>query len=297
MAIQLVHTAPERSIAAPPASILVAEAHHRITNSLALIMNLVRLQASGIEDDDRPMDGDEVRLILQEFGGRVATVARFHCLLADAEPGAPIDLAAFLQDVAETVMSTVSSADQMELRFDCDIGCLLPPEMALPLGLIVGELTTNAVKYAHPTGVAGKIGVGCHRNSADMIVVEVADDGVGLPEGFDPETDGRLGFRLIRSLVDQIAANCSHASSELGLSFVLKIPAHPSTSRRYKEGWNFVPNNHYRCYFTDDDDRIRAVEQIACEGDADAVLKVEHLPAASIYRTAELWQGARLVGK
>jgi len=58
-----------------------------------------------------------------------------------------------------------------------------------------------------------------------------------------------------------------------------------------------VPNSHYRCYFTDDDDRIRAVEQIACEGDADAVLKVEHLPAASIYRTAELWQGARLVGK
>ena len=58
-----------------------------------------------------------------------------------------------------------------------------------------------------------------------------------------------------------------------------------------------MPNNHYRCYFTDENDRIKGVEQINCQDDAEAALKVEHLLASSSHETAELWQGPRLVGK
>jgi len=58
-----------------------------------------------------------------------------------------------------------------------------------------------------------------------------------------------------------------------------------------------MANNHYRCYFTDESDRIKGVEQIDCKDDAEAVLTAEHLLASSIYQTAELWQGARLVGR
>lgn len=58
-----------------------------------------------------------------------------------------------------------------------------------------------------------------------------------------------------------------------------------------------MANNPYRCYFTDENDRIKGVEQIECKDDAEAVLKTEHLLASSIHQTAELWQGARLVGR
>jgi len=58
-----------------------------------------------------------------------------------------------------------------------------------------------------------------------------------------------------------------------------------------------MPNNHYRCYFTNENDRIKGVEQIDCRDDAEAALKVEHLLASSSHETAELWQGPRLVGK
>ncbi len=58
-----------------------------------------------------------------------------------------------------------------------------------------------------------------------------------------------------------------------------------------------MSNNHYRCYFTDENDRIKAVEQLECEDDAAALMKAEQVLTLSAYRTAELWQGSRLVGK
>lgn len=58
-----------------------------------------------------------------------------------------------------------------------------------------------------------------------------------------------------------------------------------------------MPNSNYRCYFTDENDRIKGVEQINCQDDAEAALKVEHLLASSSHQSAELWQGPRLVGK
>jgi hypothetical protein len=58
-----------------------------------------------------------------------------------------------------------------------------------------------------------------------------------------------------------------------------------------------MANNQYRCYFIDQNDRIKGVEQIDCKDDAEAALKAEQLLTPSIYQTAELWQGARLVGR
>ena len=67
--------------------------------------------------------------------------------------------------IAEAVVSSLSVAGETELQFVSDPGCSLPPKEALSLGLIVGELVTNAVKYAHPTGVVGKVMVSCRRAS------------------------------------------------------------------------------------------------------------------------------------
>ena len=225
MPIQLVHPTTNKPIAASSAPGAASEGNHRIANSLALIASLVRLQASEIGQGARTIPAGEVRLILEGLGSRINTVARLHHLLTDGDQNAPVDLARYLRDVSEAAVSALSLAGQMELRFALEAGCAMPAPMARSVGLIVAELMINSVRYAHPSGVAGKIRVGCRTTPDGLAVVEVSDDGVGLPEGFDPATDGHLGLRLVRSFADQLAATCDFNSSPLGLSVTLRIPA------------------------------------------------------------------------
>jgi two-component sensor histidine kinase len=201
---------------------LIAEANHRIANNLAMIAGLARLQAGTIRDAGDNFTGQEVRLMLQEFGGRVDAVARLHRLLANPGQHA-IDLADYLRGVAEAVIVTMSCNGQADLRFEGEPGCSISSKRALSLGLIVGELVTNAAKYAHPTGIRGQITVGCRRDPDGRIVVEVSDDGVGLPDGLDPMESTHLGLRLVRSLAQQLGAEITFENDGLGLCVALSI--------------------------------------------------------------------------
>ena len=153
------------------------------------------------------------------------TVARLHRLLAGGQQQEPIEIADYLREIAEAVISSLSFVGTTELQFACDRGCVVSPARALSLGLILGELVTNAVKYAHPTGVAGTVRVKCRRRPDQTIVLEILDDGVGLPEGLDPMETGQLGFRLVRSLADQLRTTIEFHNDGLGLRFVLQMPA------------------------------------------------------------------------
>jgi two-component sensor histidine kinase len=102
--------------------------------------------------------------------------------------------------------------------------CTIPAQQALPIGFVVGELVTNAVKYAHPASVKGRIDLGCFRRPGGAILISIADDGVGLPERFDPEKDGGLGMRMVRMLSDQLNASLTFESTGIGLTVRLLIP-------------------------------------------------------------------------
>ena len=82
----------------------------------------------------------------------------------------------------------------------------------------------NAVKFAHPAGVAGELLIACNRHD-DLIVIEVTDDGVGLPEGFDPKVDGQFGLQLLRSLASQLKARLEFDNTGVGLCVRLSLPA------------------------------------------------------------------------
>ena len=81
-------------------------------------------------------------------------------------------------------------------------------QQLLPLTQIVAEALTNAIKYAHPAGQTGTIIVRCRRDAAGLRV-EVADDGVGLPRGFDPKADSGYGTRLLTGLARHLGATLS----------------------------------------------------------------------------------------
>ncbi len=196
----------------------------RTADNLSMVAGLVRDRAASLGDGSGAIDGDEVRTMLVGIGGRVDAVARLHRLLAESPAGAAVDLGEHLQDISATIVAALAGDGGIQLRYACDPHCVVPTERALSIGFIVVELVTNAVKYAHPTGVAGEIGVECQQGPDGAITVEVSDDGVGLPEGMDPTTADTLGLRLVRTLSAQLGARVEFQHSALGLSCVLRMP-------------------------------------------------------------------------
>jgi two-component sensor histidine kinase len=208
----------------------LSEAQHRIANNLALIAGYTRLQATRLNKAGQPLSAREVCIALEEVAARIETVGELHRLLS-AAPGqseADIDLGQFLAKLCASLMQTVSFAGDTAITHDDAGGCLVRPDQATPVALIVSELVTNALKYAHPAGVTGRIKVSCRPLGLGLgagLVVEVTDDGVGLSEDFDPLTDGGLGFRVVRGLARQLGATLNYESTGLGLTVRLTLAA------------------------------------------------------------------------
>jgi two-component sensor histidine kinase len=202
---------------------VVAEANHRIANHLAMIAGLMRSQGVRIFEKQQTMTGREVQLTLKEFAARLETVARVHRVLSQSDDGDPVDVDGYLRSIAERMLSSLSLAGEMKLRCDLRASCVLSSEKAITLGLLVGELVTNAVKYAHPAGVAGIISVEASM-TRDGILINVSDDGVGFPEGLDPLEGGGMGLRIIQGLTAKLGGTISFENYGLGLSCTLLVP-------------------------------------------------------------------------
>lgn len=202
---------------------LVAEANHRIANSLAAVGALVHQKARSITNGP-PLPAGRVVHILAEVSARVDAVGRLHRLLSDTPADAPIDVGAYLQPIAAGLVASLADSRCITLHFACELGCRVTPERALYLGQIVVELVTNSLKYAHPTGIPGQIDILC-RQDAGEILIEVADDGIGLPEGFDPARSDSTGLRLVQSLAQQIGGSVTFRSEGLGLCADVRVPS------------------------------------------------------------------------
>ena len=91
--------------------------------------------------------------------------------------------------------------------------------------LILCEILTNAMKYAHPTDVPVKISILCEASPKDVLELTISDDGIGLPEGFDAAKDGGLGFQIMRALTAELGAKLDVFSDNLGSTFRLSVPS------------------------------------------------------------------------
>ena len=199
------------------------EADHRIANSLALISSFIRLQAAGVAEHATGYSANDVSVLLTGMAYRVDAIGQLHKVLATEPRGVTVDLGGHLEKMCEAMRPLISSTGSVELCCDAGPGCLVPAEDIVPIALIVSEMVINAVKYAHPAGVAGRIDVGCQRDG-NRIIVEVTDNGVGLPEDFDVTDGGGLGFNIVRALASQLDAIPVFDTDTLGLRFLLLLP-------------------------------------------------------------------------
>lgn len=203
---------------------LVAEANHRIANSLTLLVSMVRMQAVSVKKQAEPFSNAEVRHLLDGIAARINTISQLHRILAYAGGDSVISLGPHLREVTNALVAALSS-DQQQVRVMHTGGdCMVMMRQVQPIVLILCEIFINAMKYAHPSGVPLIMLVDCASTPDGQLVLTISDDGVGLPESFDTQSDGGMGFKVMRSLAGEIGAHFEIRSTHLGLSFRLSIP-------------------------------------------------------------------------
>lgn len=191
--------------------ILLREVHHRVKNNLQLIVSLLNLQAAYA-------DGAADRERFIESRNRVASMALAHEELYRANDLASVNFADYVERLARRLV--LASVDaEVELALDLP-PLFLPVSAAIPCGLILNELVTNAIKHAFPGRDAGRVAIAARRDGR-LVEVRVTDDGVGLPEGFDPAGGATLGMQLVGSLVAQLGGRLKVASGPAGASFAV----------------------------------------------------------------------------
>lgn len=200
---------------------LIREADHRIANSLTALAGLVRMQAAEVAHRVQTLTGPEAGRMLGEIGGRIDALGRLHRLLS-RQTRSDIDVSLHLKAVADAISEALPG---VVLKTHWQTGCHISEKQAQPLALIVSEIITNAAKHAHPSGLPVHIDLSCRRRADGRVGIEIADDGVGLPEGFDVQKHGNLGWRVIRALVKQLNVELEIESGPLGLKFSLALPA------------------------------------------------------------------------
>jgi two-component sensor histidine kinase/HAMP domain-containing protein len=206
----------ERELSASLAEkeLLLREIHHRVKNNLQVISSILRLQALAVEED-------AVQELFNECQNRVQAMALVHEQLYRSVSISAISFRGYVEGLVSVVWETFGAGRKgIELRTDvADVE--VSTDMAVPCGLIVVELLTNALKYAYPGG-EGPISI-AYREDGGEAELSVWDEGPGLPEGFDPGKAASLGLSLVTSLVSQLHGEMS-VSGPPGARFEIRFP-------------------------------------------------------------------------
>jgi PAS domain S-box-containing protein len=181
---------------------LLREIQHRVRNNLQMITALIRLEA-------RNAPAGMASAPFDRLAGRIESVQLLYQCLSQDPQGDEIDLGVYLSQIASAVMrSHAVEGVRLDLKVDT---YPVSVNVAMPTGLVVNELMTNALKYAFAGREGGTITVRSLADGDGCRVI-VADDGVGLPEGIEWPKPGKLSSLIVRSLRDNAKAGIEFES-------------------------------------------------------------------------------------
>ena len=195
--------------------VLLKEIHHRVKNNLQIIISLLYLQAQNTQD---PASADA----LNESQLRIKSMALVHQKLYQSGDLASIEFEGYVKKLVADLMTNYG-VNKSRVSVSVDIKNLpLSIQSAIPLGLIMNELVSNALKYAFPGDRSGKITIRGQEEDGGL-VFRIHDDGVGMPENTDWEHLDSLGLNLVRMLTRQMKGAIL-LSRMNGTEFILSIP-------------------------------------------------------------------------
>jgi two-component sensor histidine kinase len=180
------------------------ELQHRVKNNLQMITALIRIEARGVSDRSTGEGFDRL-------AGRIGALSLLYRALGASEGDGVIDLGIYLSEIASAVMRAhATEGIHLDLQVDTWMVSL---NVAMPAGLVVNELLTNALKHAFQDRDGGIVSLHCTTDAAGGCRVVVADNGVGLPEDYAWPKPGKLSALIVRSLLQNAAAQMDVTSS------------------------------------------------------------------------------------
>ncbi|PKL60888.1 MAG: hypothetical protein CVV33_00340, partial [Methanomicrobiales archaeon HGW-Methanomicrobiales-4] len=197
--------------------ILLREVHHRVKNNMQIIVSMLRMQSSMI-------DNPEIVSILNESKNRILSMAMIHEKLYRTDNLMSVNLLEYLSSLVNT-MITDFSYDESQIILDlvCDPTIEMTIDAGIPLGLIVNELLTNTFKHGFKNNEQGTISILVTHTNSGWLDIIYHDTGKGLPEGFILENCDSLGMQLIQNLVFQASGEMTMGSDH-GIVVTLRIP-------------------------------------------------------------------------
>jgi PAS domain S-box-containing protein len=183
---------------------LLREIHNRVKNNFAILISLMNMQRS-------QSVAPELSTSLNDLQLRVRTMSLVHEQLYKSQEISTIPFDNYLHHLAHIISS---SYNNKHVQLQTEIApCSVAIEIALPLGLIVNELITNAYKYAFPGGNTGVIRVILNRESEHEFCIIICDNGIGLPADFAMDTAQSMGSQIVGILIEQIEATINVSSN------------------------------------------------------------------------------------
>uniref|UniRef100_UPI004047F0B7 histidine kinase dimerization/phosphoacceptor domain -containing protein n=1 Tax=Mariniflexile sp. TaxID=1979402 RepID=UPI004047F0B7 len=175
--------------------LLLKEIHHRVKNNLELVKSLIALQSAQLEDS-----ATKDAMIASQ--NRVQSMGIIHQKLYQGENLGSIEMKDYFLNLGEGILDTFNADDKVKI--ECAMDRLeLDVDTAVPIGLIVNELLTNALKYAFPENASGNILISLSKSNPETLTLKVVDNGIGKTAGLAPKGTG-FGSQLIKLLTQQL---------------------------------------------------------------------------------------------
>ena len=196
--------------------ILLGEIHHRVKNNLQIVSSLLDLQAARVADQG-------TQALLRDSQNRIHSMALIHQTLYGSKDFDSVDFAQFSETLLSALISSYGiDPDRIAIRVDVE-PVHLPIDIAVPCGLVVNELITNALKHAFPNRDQGEIRIALTRQLGNEALLSVSDNGIGLPDHVDTRGTATIGLQLVGLLASQLDGEVSiHRSNPT--RFSLRFP-------------------------------------------------------------------------
>ncbi|WP_421825411.1 histidine kinase dimerization/phosphoacceptor domain -containing protein [Larkinella sp.] len=210
--VQLKRSLAEQSDLLLEKDVLMKEIHHRVKNNLQVISGLLELQSRSLTDET-------AKDALRDGQNRVRSIALIHQNLYQFENLSTIDLKRFINDLCRQVQRVFQKQKPVVIRITVP-DLHLDIDSAVPLGLILNELLSNSFKYAFSEVAAGEIHLEIRSLTEGKYQLLYADNGPGLPPGFDLARASTLGLQLVNDLSRQIGGSVQYATKN-GAAFTI----------------------------------------------------------------------------
>jgi two-component sensor histidine kinase len=196
--------------------VLLKEVHHRVKNNLNVIISLLSLQSKSFNDP-------KVIEVFENSKNRIYSIALVHEQLYQSKTFSKINFSNYIRQLVSGLFYSCSdSTAPIQLTFEVD-EIYLNIETAVPCGMIINELVTNAIKYAFPDHRSGEIKITLKADKLQKIYLTIQDNGIGFPPEFDWQNSPSLGLTLVRLLIKQLDGSVKLQPNTIGVSFYLQF--------------------------------------------------------------------------